>query len=573
MDVAVPLISTVLPLRKLTTDDAAALEGPIIITEFASTLKNSNSEHVCTGCKDFSSQNVTFNSINFVYILQWDHMDLDSDVMFSVQYKRYGNKEWTMKQECQNITKLYCNLTNEIIGNVEKFKEQYFGRVRASSINCVSDWVMSKRFNPTEDTYIGQLKLNIIKQIHSITIVVQVPSMPSYNNGSQLQTTEKLYSDGLFEYHMSLSRMEEQEIWKKTQINNTFEVTGLNSDTKYNGSVYIMINNQRKSDIKKFEVKTLQDPSLVSLLVCVFAIFTSLLVAVLLYRSYRYVKQQVPTPNSLDFRKAASIQVLYQSLDRVNNLHPMHSLQTFSAHQAEQKFHKPLVLPQTIGQVVYRTQFQNQSTTELSPSSYFPQKEVPMINNNKMDSSVDDYGMFQDRTAYKIKHIFSPTSTKDCKPFSYHTQMEQNFHHTVEPLNSEDVARKESEEHESQLTLELEKNDKFNLLASFDIDSYRAQTLLSTVEVCDIFGLERTVKQDEELKAILLSERSESDVLSHDNEEQVRDSLLQCLSKHMYSFQNPLKSDGTNSLENTWACEQPYKLQCHEPKCKTLPEA
>lgn len=45
--------------------------------------------------------------------------------------------------------------------------------------------------------------------------------------------------------------------WQKPQKDKMFEVSGLSPNTEYNGSVYIMIGDKRKSENQNFAVKTL----------------------------------------------------------------------------------------------------------------------------------------------------------------------------------------------------------------------------------------------------------------------------------------------------------------------------
>ncbi|NXE93263.1 I22R1 protein, partial [Menura novaehollandiae] len=69
-----------------------------------------------------------FSSINFENILTWE-MEANSPpgIVFDVQYKQYGEKSWLPKHECQSITQLFCNLTQE----TENFTEHFYARVRA----------------------------------------------------------------------------------------------------------------------------------------------------------------------------------------------------------------------------------------------------------------------------------------------------------------------------------------------------------------------------------------------------------------------------------------------------------
>lgn len=59
---------------------------------------------------------------------------------------RYGEKSWLTKRECQSITQLFCNLSQE----TENFTEHFYGRVRARG--CSPSWVRSERFEPRKES-------------------------------------------------------------------------------------------------------------------------------------------------------------------------------------------------------------------------------------------------------------------------------------------------------------------------------------------------------------------------------------------------------------------------------------
>lgn len=276
------------------------------------------SVHICHSCLNFTNYNVTFNATNFEYLLHWNKHDLAPEVSFSVQYKRYGQTEWLLLHDCQNITRVYCNLTNAIVGDVEDFMEnQYFGRVRALSTNCTSDWVLSKRLNPRDDTYLILPKLNYIQHMNSITILVPNPYVPIRRKDKQPVTVEDLYKGDNFEYHLNFFNPEKQDIWQKTQANRTFEVSGLSPDVEYNGNIYISIGNERKSEIQFFVVRTLPDYSMVRLIASLIAVLVTALGAGLFLLSYKYIKQQVQTPNSLVFQKSTTLPLMTLPKDRV----------------------------------------------------------------------------------------------------------------------------------------------------------------------------------------------------------------------------------------------------------------
>ncbi|XP_077152225.1 interleukin-22 receptor subunit alpha-1 isoform X1 [Ranitomeya variabilis] len=276
------------------------------------------SVHSCHCCLNFSNNNVTFNATNFEYILHWSKHDLARDVSFNVQYKRYGQAEWLLLHGCQNITRVHCNLTNAIIDDVEEFMEnQYFGRVMAFSTNCTSDWVISKRLNPRDDTYLILPKLNYIQHVNSITILMSSPSVPKRGKDKWPITVEDLYKNDRFEYHLNFFNNEKQDTWQKTQTDRMFEVSGLSSDREYNGSVYVSIGNDRRSAIQYFMVRTLPDYSLVMLIACFIAVFVTILGGGLLFFSCKYLKQQVKTPHSLAFKKSTTLPLMILPKEKV----------------------------------------------------------------------------------------------------------------------------------------------------------------------------------------------------------------------------------------------------------------
>ncbi|KAG9467553.1 hypothetical protein GDO78_014743 [Eleutherodactylus coqui] len=275
------------------------------------------SVHICHSCPNISNYNVTFNATNFEYMLHWSKPDLAPDVSFNVQYTRYGGKKWLLLHNCQNITRVYCNLTNAIVDDVEDFmKNQYFGRVKILSTNCTYDWVISKRLNPRDDTYLVLPKLNYIQHVNSITILVPTLSTPIRGKDKQPVTVEDLYKDDDFEYHLKFYNPK-QEIWQKTQTGRIFEVSGLSPDTEYRGSIYISIGKERKSAIQFFVIRTLPDYSLITLIASLTAVFIITLVAGLLFLSCKYIKQQEKTPNSLVFKKSPTLPLMTLPKDQL----------------------------------------------------------------------------------------------------------------------------------------------------------------------------------------------------------------------------------------------------------------
>ncbi|XP_053310776.1 interleukin-22 receptor subunit alpha-1 [Spea bombifrons] len=479
------------------------------------------SDHDCYGCQNFSVYNVAFTATNFEYILRWKQLDMEANVTSSVQYKRYGDKIWSIKEECQNITRFYCNLTDEFMVDENAFMEQYNARVRAFSKNCSSDWVMSKRLHPIDDTYIDQLELKVIEDVYSITIIVQPPLLPTYTS---------FYKDGLFKYYMSFGSTEGDQIWQKTETNNTFIVPGLKPDTKYNGSVYILINNEKKSDIKTFVVKTLPDPLFVTMILCMLAILLALSAGVLLYLFYQYVKQQGQIPQSLDFGKSMPFLVLHQSADRVNTLDPV-----------QDHLHN---LEKCVYRTVHPIKPNTEQTDALPPAAYFSQQGHQDINNSKMDS-LNDYAF---GVIPSYKNMPNPTWGRECNEFSYHRQMNHhlNFHPNISLINDE-------EEWDNCKTIsQLSCQDENNTL---NVNT----SLLLTVTLNDHLDFKGDMDQDEQQKTAFLSNCSNGYGCSDNQTDQK--TLEDPMGTDQYTSQHPHRSIQADGLDNTWVCQNPYRLQ------------
>ncbi|XP_075706625.1 interleukin-22 receptor subunit alpha-1 [Rhinoderma darwinii] len=378
------------------------------------------SVHICHSCLNFTIYNVTFNTTNFEYMLHWNKKDLAPDVSFNVQYKRYGQTDWLLLHDCQNITRVYCNLTNAIAGDVEDLMDnQYFGRVMALSKNCTSDWVGSKRLNPRDDTYLILPKLNYIQYVNSITILIPTLTVPTRGKDKQPVTVEDLYIKDNFEYHLNFFNPEKQDIWQRTQTERKFEVSGLSPDTEYNGSVFIMIGDERKSDIQFFVVRTLPDFSFVTLVASLIAAFVIALCAGLLLLSCKYIKQQVQAPNSLIFKRSTTVPIMTLSKEKVISFCTVGFPPTIFVQNSEQK-HKE-ISRKTWQEISGSSQLQmyaSQSHEGITPGrdsavdtqeSYCPQKNI-----TSSTTSVH-YGEVFDRTSKNLQN----TIPNSCSNVSY----------------------------------------------------------------------------------------------------------------------------------------------------------
>ncbi|XP_077337967.1 interleukin-22 receptor subunit alpha-1 [Lithobates pipiens] len=489
--------------------------------------------NLCHSCLNFTHHNVTFNATNFEYVLQWNKDHLPPDVFFSVQYKRYGQTGWSLFSECHNITEVYCNLTNSITGDEEDFMEhQYFGRVKALTRNCSSDWVMSKRLNPRDDTFLILPKLNYIAHVSSVTILVPTISLTLRSKDNKQVTVEELYKDQRFEYHLSLINAELRDIWQKPQKDKIFEVSGLIPNTEYNGSVYIMIGDKRKSEILNFVVKTLPDHSLATLIAGLITIFVAVLGTAMLYLSCKYVRRQAKTPSSLDFKKFSRIQLL---IKRKEDCSPC--TMGFSQWMLPLT-NSDLNICQYQGedakQIAYARQshISNFNTNfQLLSNACFDLQQ----NNKKTDLSINYGGFFEDIIEGQNNH--TPDLLNNT---SYTSQSQPAFQVTVHqlPLDNNDGSLNRPED-----------NGLLNHKPNNDLDL--TSGLMSSVVVNDAWEF---VRQGECTK--ILPEFPND----HAEENAAENCLPEHSSSH-YRLQRPVEALQLSFTNGTSIYEQPYRLQ------------
>ncbi|XP_018427688.1 PREDICTED: interleukin-22 receptor subunit alpha-1-like [Nanorana parkeri] len=483
------------------------------------------SVNLCHSCLNFTHHNVTFNATNFEYVLQWNKDHLPSDVLFSVEYKRYGQIRWSTFNECQNIPETYCDLTNGITSDLEDFMEhQYFGRVSASIRNCSSNWVMSNRLNPHDDTFLILPKVKYSGHVSSVTIHVATPTLALRSKNNKSMTVEDLYRDQSFEYHLSIFNAEKHDKWQKPQKNNTFEVFGLSPNTEYNGSVYIMIGDKRKSDIQDFVLKTLPDHSLVTLTVSLIGIFAVVLGIAMIYMSCKYVRRQAKTPSSLDFKKVTRIQIM----TAVKEKHSSCTVGFF-----------PSMLPSMNNPS--RTQYSDQSRN-AQPKSYVSQSQSPVSNkdsallsqvsynlqqNNRMNDSSVLYGLLDSNIEHQSNHTPNILNTT--------SQLEMRATANGQPLDKDSG------------TLNWLENDGCTLILSVVVSD--ASEFLGLEEHN---GTHSPVSLSDIISPGLPNDPVENNV--------VENSLLE-LDRSQYRLQYPVEDSQLSFINGTFISEQPYRFQ------------
>ncbi|CAN8200479.1 unnamed protein product [Coccothraustes coccothraustes] len=253
-----------------------------------------------------------FSSTNFENFLTWEtEADIPPGTVFDVQYKQYGEKSWLTKHECQSITQLFCNLSRE----TENFTEHFYGRVRARG--CSSSWVRSERFEPRKETIIGAPQVEHIPHVRSIKFLIRPPLTPLRGEDEQPLTVEDIYSKfGAVGYHLTIFNQRTQQQWTKNEHNKEFEVSNLDPDTEYNGTVYICLL-QRRSKPQVFWVKTLSDKTWILYCLVALAFCAGLVFAATAYVTYKYIKQRSAQPRALDFRGIPSFQPLTLTVEHI----------------------------------------------------------------------------------------------------------------------------------------------------------------------------------------------------------------------------------------------------------------
>ncbi|XP_069827384.1 interleukin-22 receptor subunit alpha-1 isoform X2 [Dendropsophus ebraccatus] len=422
---------------------------------------------------------------------------------------------------------------------------QYFGRVRALSANCTSDWVISKRLNPRADTYLILPKLNYTSRVSSITILVPTPYIPILGKDKRPVTVEELYKNDTFEYHLNFFNPEKQDTWQKTQKDGLFEVTGLSPDVEYDGNVYITIDNERRSNAHFFVVRTLPDYSLVILITSLVAVFVIALSAGLLLLSCKYVKQTVQTPISLVFQKSPTLPLLTLPKDKVIDsftvgFRPAIFMQHYEQKHLEKSRNIWQEIPGNTQLQTYASQSHDASTPE---QEYCPQK------NASTSLSSVQYGKVFDMTPSNVTYV--PTTTPNaCSQVSYDVQGEFQKS-TCQPFVDYD------KDASNAFLDDPFKSNLFSFLlgeeSNIVLNSLSPMGLISSVTVRD-YGcfpaqMEQTEEHSPEIHLGFTSDQITEHNLQHSYLENGGIS---------YILQSPVENPMTDTLERTTA----YKQQC-----------
>ncbi|XP_060114480.1 interleukin-22 receptor subunit alpha-1 [Heteronotia binoei] len=266
-------------------------------------------------------QQATFQSTNFDNIFMWEHgKEMPNGTVYDVQYKMYG-AVWRNKSECQNISQLSCNLTQE----TKSYAERYYARVRAFGPNsCVSNWTRSPRFCPKEDTVVGAPEVKYIPNIQSIKFIIQPPYAPLRNEANRTLSVEDIFSRyGVIRYQVIIFCQKTLKKWKKTEDNKEFEISELDPDTEYNGTIHIKYL-EKTSKPHNFWVRTLPDNRWLTYLFAGATFMILLIFGMIFYLIYKYIKgYTTKQPMSLDFKDVSHFQPLTVTVDHILMAHDL----------------------------------------------------------------------------------------------------------------------------------------------------------------------------------------------------------------------------------------------------------
>ncbi|XP_060936989.1 interferon lambda receptor 1 [Limanda limanda] len=185
----------------------------------------------CYACLSTGNGEVRFVSKNFHNVLHWDPVAPTSSgeqVLYSVQY---DGEQFQMKQECQNISALTCDLTAETpsVPNVD-----YIAKVL---VNGSMIGRTNPRFKPIAETTLGAPNLSTHANVSSLFVNVTLPLGPNGVSVADIISNSKSGpSQTVIEYTLQITEPK----WAALVSEGTtghFVINLKNNGTKYCGHV------------------------------------------------------------------------------------------------------------------------------------------------------------------------------------------------------------------------------------------------------------------------------------------------------------------------------------------------
>ncbi|XP_059837270.1 uncharacterized protein LOC132400328 [Hypanus sabinus] len=287
-------------------------------------------------------RNVHFLSVNLQNVLHWERPTRreSGKQLFSVHYKVYGEPDWKIKTECQNITRTYCDLSNE----TDDYKEHYYARVRSVSEAGFSNWIRSGRFNPEMETNFTSPEVKLEAGVCSISIILTPSKKWQDNHHVHSIPLTQIFHDLKFEVLVIDRKTNKSGIFLENGGIKT--VDGLEHDTTYCVIAWsVEYSTGKKSDPSEIQCTTTpKDPSKqmvkIILLGCVLPIFffIFLFVSVCCFM-YKYInasdqkrpinllQQGCPSKKTFLFLLPESLTINVMVLENGGNRASVHSCQ------------------------------------------------------------------------------------------------------------------------------------------------------------------------------------------------------------------------------------------------------
>ncbi|KAL6109721.1 il22ra1 [Pungitius sinensis] len=189
---------------------------------------------ICYACLSTVNGKVRFDSKNFHNVLHWDAAEParpGEEVLYSVRYKSdVAEGKFLIKEECQNITALVCDLTAE---TPSVHDVHYHAQVYCNGNPCGQ----TVRFTPIAETTLGPPVLSTHSTVSAFYVNVTVPLGPNGVSVADIITRSKnlRYKTGLI-YTLKIT----EPLWAAT-VNKTttgrFVIRLKNNRTEYCGYV------------------------------------------------------------------------------------------------------------------------------------------------------------------------------------------------------------------------------------------------------------------------------------------------------------------------------------------------
>ncbi|XP_075059245.1 interferon gamma receptor 1 [Mixophyes fleayi] len=132
--------------------------------------------------------NLRIKSYNFNTTLYWDYNLTSVTPYFRVEYLYYTSGDWTIVESCRNISRLYCDLSEQITD------PSYYYNVRVKAyVGSKASKYRNMEFSLITEGIIGPPTLNITVEEKMIVVDISHPNVPFVNG----KTTVADYFDDL----------------------------------------------------------------------------------------------------------------------------------------------------------------------------------------------------------------------------------------------------------------------------------------------------------------------------------------------------------------------------------------